>query len=124
MNRYYDADGNPKLYRLDPEGCGCTDCLVGASKPYPQANQDELRACMNGELDNATDAYVVEEDDEVIVTRTPAIHRIDPADCGCVDCMVGYSRPLDEASAQELRDCSDGLLENASGAIIEGGTDD
>ena len=43
-----------KLWRVDPEGCGCTDCLIGESKPIDQCSQRELVKLYYGEIDNAS----------------------------------------------------------------------
>lgn len=32
------------------------------------------------------------------------IRRIDPPECGCTDCLRGYSKPVDALSEDEIRD--------------------
>lgn len=44
--------------------------------------------------------------------------RIDPFDCACTDCIVGYSIPLQEASQAHLRNMILGLQSNATGYDI------
>jgi hypothetical protein len=41
--------------------------------------------------------------------------RIDPPTCGCTDCITGYSKPMDEATDQELWQMMIGLKQNATG---------
>lgn len=43
------------------------------------------------------------------------LKRIDPPNCECADCTVGYSRAIDVASKTNLLLMAVGLLENASG---------
>lgn len=43
-----------------------------------------------------------------------SIERIDPEDCGCMDCGTGYSLPINLASQQDLGRCYEGIIENAS----------
>jgi hypothetical protein len=47
-----EHDGEP--LRLDPEGCGCTDCLTGRSVPWEMASDEQRLACAQGLLSNAT----------------------------------------------------------------------
>jgi hypothetical protein len=42
------------LKRVDPPGCGCTDCLVGYSKPLDELDQSEKLALGLGLLFDAT----------------------------------------------------------------------
>lgn len=42
------------IARLDPPGCGCTDCLTGHSRPIDVASNEELAACARGQIENAT----------------------------------------------------------------------
>lgn len=43
------------IARLDPRGCGCTDCILGEySKPLESATEDELILTALGRIDNAT----------------------------------------------------------------------
>ena len=46
--------GDGTLFRLDPDGCGCTDCLTGESVPYDRATEAQVVACALGKLVNAT----------------------------------------------------------------------
>jgi len=43
------------------------------------------------------------------------IKRMDPPDCGCTDCITGYSKPLDFASDEELQLLKVGVIYNATG---------
>jgi hypothetical protein len=43
------------INRIDPIGCGCTDCLIGYSKPIDYCDQGELALAMCGAVDNASD---------------------------------------------------------------------
>lgn len=43
-----------KLRRIDPRGCGCTDCIVGESKPIDRCDQNELQGLYLGYLTNAS----------------------------------------------------------------------
>ncbi len=40
--------------RIDPYGCGCTDCIVGWSKPLEAATDAEVLLMLRGGVDNAT----------------------------------------------------------------------
>ena len=47
------------------------------------------------------------------------LQRIDPPDCGCTDCLVGYSAPLDAPIDPVVAEALiDGRLINASGREI------
>lgn len=50
--------GEPRLWRLDPPGCGCTDCLVGNSKPIDEASERELFDARAGVLVNSSGHHV------------------------------------------------------------------
>lgn len=43
------------------------------------------------------------------------IQRLDPPTCGCTDCLTGYSRPLDQASAVLIRRMIKGRVQDATG---------
>lgn len=43
-----------KLKRIDPKGCGCTDCITGYSKPIDFCDKSELAMLFVGELYNAS----------------------------------------------------------------------
>ena len=47
------------------------------------------------------------------------LKRIDPVDCGCTDCIIGYSKPIDCCTESELVRLHFGLLQNASGCKIK-----
>lgn len=42
------------IQRVDPKGCGCTDCLTGYSKPLDQVGHGSLRRLLDGTVYNAT----------------------------------------------------------------------
>lgn len=41
--------------------------------------------------------------------------RIDPPECGCTDCLTGYSVPLDRATVLEVDRMLAGVYQNATG---------
>jgi hypothetical protein len=43
------------------------------------------------------------------------LRRIDPPICSCTDCIIGYSKPIDWCTEDELMNLHLGLLQNASG---------
>lgn len=48
-------DTERKRQRLDPEGCDCTDCIIGWSIPVTRATPDELESCIRTRIPaNAT----------------------------------------------------------------------
>lgn len=48
--------------------------------------------------------------------RYPALPtRVDPRTCGCTDCIVGYSIPLEFATQRQLQMLLNGVLVNATG---------
>lgn len=49
-------------------------------------------------------------------------HRIDPAGCGCTDCLTGYSVPLDQATDQDLLRLVRGEAANATGETVRSRT--
>lgn len=49
-------------------------------------------------------------------------HRIDPAGCGCTDCLTGYSVPLDQASPWDLLRLVRGEAANATGETVHSRT--
>lgn len=56
------ADEGPA--RVDPPGCGCTDCIIGEwSKPLDQITYQQLVRLIHGNIENATgrDAAALEE---------------------------------------------------------------
>lgn len=58
-----------KLLAIDPENCGCTECLIGEYRPLNQATEDELVQLVRGELkDNTSEWVTVEYDDYSGVT--------------------------------------------------------
>lgn len=40
--------------RIDPVGCGCTDCQTGHSKPFTGLDHDMLVRLLHGEVEDAT----------------------------------------------------------------------
>jgi len=48
-----------KLTRIDPEGCGCTDCGSGYSMPINYCSQKELKKLKKGKLDNASGCKII-----------------------------------------------------------------
>ena len=42
------------------------------------------------------------------------LSRIDPPDCSCTDCITGYSKPIDQASPDEVDRLMNGELDDAS----------
>lgn len=53
-----------KLLAIDPENCGCTECIIGEYRPLNEATEDELRQLVRGELSDNTSEWVsVEYDD-------------------------------------------------------------
>jgi hypothetical protein len=40
--------------QIDPDTCGCTECLIGLYVPLGQATTEQIKAMMRGELSNAT----------------------------------------------------------------------
>ena len=42
------------------------------------------------------------------------IKRVDPTDCGCTDCLTGYSKPFDQCTPMELLYMGFGNIKNAS----------
>ncbi len=47
------------------------------------------------------------------------IKRIDPVPCRCLDCVTGYSIPLDMATQKQLKKMLKGKLINATGYDLE-----
>jgi len=47
------------------------------------------------------------------------LQRLDPPDCGCTDCITGYSKPVDETSQKELKKLHKGKLQNATGMVVK-----
>ena len=43
------------------------------------------------------------------------LHRLDPPNCGCGDCVTGYSKRIDEASDFEIDQMRAGALKDATG---------
>jgi hypothetical protein len=40
--------------RIDPPGCGCTDCMTGYSLPLGDAGDAQIRQLLKGNLQDAT----------------------------------------------------------------------
>lgn len=63
-----------KLLAIDPEGCGCTECLIGEYRPLNQATDEELGQLIRGELKDNTSEYV----------------RVEYGEYGGVTVSIGY----------------------------------
>lgn len=50
-----------------------------------------------------------------MTSKLPTLRRIDPIGCGCTDCLVGYSRPLNFATDEQIDLMIDGVLADALG---------
>lgn len=61
-----------KPKRVDPVGCGCTDCLTGYSVPLDQASNRILHKMVCGKVQNAT-GFSTEDFDIQIVPPWEAI---------------------------------------------------
>lgn len=48
------TDGPVGIARLDPPGCGCTDCITGYSRPLNAATEQEIDDLLCGRLADAT----------------------------------------------------------------------
>lgn len=57
-----------KPVRLDPETCGCTDCIVGYSVPMSQATLKQIKKASKGKMQNAT--YYTDEELKDYVRRS------------------------------------------------------
>lgn len=40
--------------RIDPKGCGCTDCLIGYSKPLEDISSREIDMIITDDIQDAT----------------------------------------------------------------------
>lgn len=57
------------LGQIDPNGCGCTECLVGEYKPLEAASYEEVFAMLTGKLSNATgEPFRVEYIRKIVIT--------------------------------------------------------
>lgn len=109
-----------KVVQLDPEGCGCTECIIGEYRPLDQASDAELLACARGEISNATGANLDEQPDGTVrVWYGQRVEALHPEDCGCLDCITGAARPVDMASDAQLTACAEGRLRNSTGLTAE-----
>lgn len=61
----------PELWRIDPYGCACTDCIVGKSKPLENCDNEDLLRMLRGDLVNATDFNNAEFVVELSIKRPP-----------------------------------------------------
>lgn len=50
----YAVRSHEMIKRIDPAGCGCTDCMTGYSRPLGQASQRELVQMLTGKIQDAT----------------------------------------------------------------------
>ncbi len=53
-----------KLIAVDPNGCGCTECLVGEYIPLERATNQHLRDLISGKLRNHTDVNLDDYDND------------------------------------------------------------
>lgn len=64
---------------------------------------------------------MTEEDDDALRLRLYRLlaeesgpKRLDPLECGCLDCCTGYSKPLEAASLTEILDMTQGRIADAT----------
>lgn len=46
---------------IHPEDCGCTDCVMGVTKPINECSESELHKAFNGEIRNCSACVIVKE---------------------------------------------------------------
>lgn len=62
-----------KRTAIDPTGCGCTDCLTGASVPLDQATQEQLIDAICGYASLRTDEEI-DIEISMVITREDLEH--------------------------------------------------
>lgn len=53
-----------KLIAVDPNGCGCTECMMGEYIPLDRATNQHLRDLISGKLRNHTDVNLEDYDND------------------------------------------------------------
>lgn len=51
------AAHDPKLLAIDPDNCGCTECLIGEYRPLNQATDEDIKALFRGEIRDHTSTH-------------------------------------------------------------------
>jgi hypothetical protein len=94
---------------VDPADCGCTECLIGQYVPLDQASAVQIRGLFDGYGPSNNTGLDSEElrlyADATFGADSPTARlpkAVDPAGCGCTDCLTGFSVPLDSATREAL----------------------
>lgn len=69
-----------RVMAVDPIGCGCTNCIVGRSRPVDELNLKQVIKLHFGKLDNRTSGFIV----DINVTLIDMMTMPDGKVCGTV----------------------------------------